>query len=195
MKNMMGPHTPVIVGSWSFHCPSLSGVFDSLHSLTNYTAVRIKNCLKSHFEKYGQFLITQRKPSCATTKLMLFTVGRDEWNTKEDTGKSLKNALHVLRYAKRHLLGWSDVEHWKNQTRSLSRYWATLAWRQAGWRVGRRAGGQAGRPAVSQSVENSVKKKFRGNFLKAFRVDLKACLGLVIILPHRRLRKFRLVFG
>jgi len=31
---------------------------------------------------------------------MLFTVSNDEWNTKEDTGKSLKNALHVLRYAK-----------------------------------------------------------------------------------------------
>jgi len=41
----------------------------------------------------------------ATTKLTLFTVSKDEWNTKEDTGKSLKNALDVLRYAKRHLLG------------------------------------------------------------------------------------------
>jgi len=35
----------------------------------------------------------------------IFTVSKDEWNTKEDTGKSLKNALHVLWYAKRHLLG------------------------------------------------------------------------------------------
>jgi len=32
---------------------------------------------------------------------------------KEDTGKSLKNALHTLWYAKRHLSGWSDVEQWK----------------------------------------------------------------------------------
>jgi len=37
-------------------------------------------------------------------KLMLFTVSKDEWNTKEDTGKSLKNALHKLPFAKRHLL-------------------------------------------------------------------------------------------
>ena len=29
------------------------------------------------------------------TKLMLFTVSKDEWNTKEDSGKSLKNALHI----------------------------------------------------------------------------------------------------
>jgi len=41
----------------------------------------------------------------ATTKLMLFTVSKDEWNTEEDTGKSLKNAMDVLWYAKRHLLG------------------------------------------------------------------------------------------
>jgi len=47
----------------------------------------------------------QRKLSCATTKSMLFTVREDEWNTKEDTGKFLKNALHILRYAKRHFSG------------------------------------------------------------------------------------------
>jgi len=40
----------------------------------------------------------QRKPAHATTKLTPFTVSKDEWNTKEDTGKSLKNALHALRY-------------------------------------------------------------------------------------------------
>jgi len=49
--------------------------------------------------------VTQRKPSCATTKSTLFTVSKDEWNTKEDTGKPMKNAMHiqVLWYAKRHL--------------------------------------------------------------------------------------------
>jgi len=39
----------------------------------------------------------QRKPLHATTKLMLFTVSI---YTKEDTGKSLKNALEILWYAK-----------------------------------------------------------------------------------------------
>ena len=39
-----------------------------------------------------------------------FVVGKDEWDTKEDTGKSIKNALYILRYAKRYLLGRSDVE-------------------------------------------------------------------------------------
>jgi len=30
----------------------------------------------------------------------LFAVSKDKWNAKEDTGKSLKNALHILQYAK-----------------------------------------------------------------------------------------------
>jgi len=45
---------------------------------------------------------------------MLFTISKDEWNTKEGTGKFLKNALDVLWYAERHLSGWNDVER-KNQ--------------------------------------------------------------------------------
>ena len=50
------------------------------------------------------------KPSCATAKLIPFAVSKDEWDTKEDTGKSMKNALYVLQYAKRHLSGQSNVE-------------------------------------------------------------------------------------
>jgi len=81
---------------------------------TRYTAVQIKNCLKSTSvikvatmkkHRVGQFLVMQRKLSCATAKLIPFTVSTDEWNTKEDTGKFLKNALDVLRYAIRHLSG------------------------------------------------------------------------------------------
>ena len=40
------------------------------------------------------------KPSRATTKSTLFAVSKDKSDTKEDTGKSMKNALYVLRYAK-----------------------------------------------------------------------------------------------
>ena len=45
------------------------------------------------------------KPSCATTKSTPYAVSKDEWDTKEDTGKSMKNALYELRYAKRHMSG------------------------------------------------------------------------------------------
>jgi len=140
MKFTMVPHAPVIVWNWSIHCPSLlSAMFDSLHSSTNQEVFEKHLCNKSsHYEKCGWFLVMQRKPSRATTNLMLFIVSKDEWNTKEDTGKFLKNALNVLQCAKRHLLGWSDVEQWKNQACSLSRYLVTLVWRhQAGRLAGR----------------------------------------------------------
>ena len=83
---------------------------------THYTAIRIKNCLKSAFAikiatmKNTDNFHFERKPSCACAKLTPFPVSKDEWDTKEDTGKSMKNALYVLRYAKRHLSGRSDVE-------------------------------------------------------------------------------------
>ena len=79
--------------------------------LTHYTAVRIKNCLKSispikiaTMKNMDDFHY-KGKPSCASAKSTLFAVSKDEWDTKEDTGMSMKNALYVLRYAKRHLLG------------------------------------------------------------------------------------------
>jgi len=33
-----------------------------------------------------------------------FAVNKGEWNTKEDAGKSMKNALYVLRHANGHFL-------------------------------------------------------------------------------------------
>jgi len=81
-------------------------MFILLHSSKSQELFEKHLCNKSsHYEKYGQFLVMQRKPSCATTKLIPFMVSKDEWNTKEDTGKSLENAMHVLRYAKRQLSG------------------------------------------------------------------------------------------
>jgi len=35
------------------------------------------------------------KQSCAYHKSILFMVNKDEWNTKEGRGKSMKNVLHV----------------------------------------------------------------------------------------------------
>ena len=81
---------------------------------TRYTAVQIKNCLKSPSAiktatiKNTDDFRYEGKPSRAIAKSTLFAVGKDEWDTKEDTGKSMKNALYVLWYAKRHLSGQSD---------------------------------------------------------------------------------------
>ena len=61
----------------------------------------MKNTDDFHFEG---------KPSRATAKLTLFAVSKDKWDTKEDTGNSMKNALYILRYTKKHLSDRSDVE-------------------------------------------------------------------------------------
>ena len=83
---------------------------------TGYTAGRIKNYLKSTSAikvatmKNMDDFCYKGKPSHSTTNLTLFAVSKDEWDTKEDTGKSMKNVLYILQYAKRHLLGQSNVK-------------------------------------------------------------------------------------
>ena len=79
---------------------------------TCYTAVRIKStsAIEIATMKNTDDFCFEGKPSRARAKSTPFPVSKDEWDTKEDTGKSMKNALHVLRYAKRHLSGRSNVE-------------------------------------------------------------------------------------
>jgi len=61
--------------------------------------VQIKKYLKSNFVI----------KAASTKKYRKFSVV-NEWNTKEDIGKSMKNASYVLWYAKRYLLGRSNIE-------------------------------------------------------------------------------------
>ena len=65
---------------------------------THYTAVQIKNCSNSisvfksnHHEKYGQFFRYERKPIICYCQLILFTISKDELDTKEDVVNSMKN--------------------------------------------------------------------------------------------------------
>ena len=83
---------------------------------TRYTAVRIKNCLKSTsaiiiatMKNMDDFCFKGKAITCYHQSTP-FVVSKDEWDTKEDTGKSMKNALYVLWYAKRHLSGRSDAK-------------------------------------------------------------------------------------
>ena len=75
---------------------------------TRYTAVRIKNCLKSTsaikiaMMKNTDSFCFKGKPSHATAKSTPFPVSKDKW---DDAVKSMKNALYILQYAKRHLSG------------------------------------------------------------------------------------------
>ena len=124
MKNMMVLHAPGIIWKWSIHCPAQS----ALHSSMNQEVFKKYLCNKSrNYEKYGWFLVTQRKPSHATTKLTLFTLSKIQSRELVSPWK-----MHFTYCG--HLLGWSDVEQWKNQAYSLSRYRVTLVWRhQAVW--------------------------------------------------------------
>ena len=63
----------------------------------HYTVLRIKNCSKSTsaikiaYMKNTDDFHYERKPSRAIIKLTFLYVSKDEWDTKEDTGKSMKN--------------------------------------------------------------------------------------------------------
>jgi len=47
--------------------------------------------------------ITNGSHHVRTTKSTLFVVNKDEWETKQGTGKSMKNPLYVQWYGKKHL--------------------------------------------------------------------------------------------
>ena len=77
---------------------------------TRYTKVQTENCSKSTSTikttatmKNTDDFCYEGKPLRAITKSTLFAVNKDEWDTKEDTGKSMKSALYILHYTKRHL--------------------------------------------------------------------------------------------
>jgi len=65
--------------------------------------------------------IMKRKPSYATAESTLFTVRKDEWNTNEGTGKSMKNALYMYcGMPKGTSLAKAVLNSEKNQVCSLS---------------------------------------------------------------------------
>ena len=77
-----------------------------------------------------------------TTKSTLFAVSKDEWDTKEDTGKSMKNALYILRYAKRHQLAEATLNSEKIKPVTLAVIELRLS------------------EGIRQSVTHSVSRKF-----------------------------------
>ena len=70
-------------------------MLNSLHSGVNQELFEKRLCNQG--SQIWTVSVTQRKPSHATTKLTLLTDSKDEWDTKQDTGKSMKNALCILR--------------------------------------------------------------------------------------------------
>ena len=130
LHHPLASYAPAVHPNYINYCLK-SEVSNMLHCRlcsTCYTAVQIKNCMKNTSAikiatlKNTEDFHFKGKPSRATSKSTLYTVSKDEWDTKEDTGKSMKNALYVLQYVKMHPSGRSDVESEKNQAHSLSCY-------------------------------------------------------------------------
>ena len=60
-------------------------MFNPLHSSTNQELFEKHLCNQnSHYENMDSFCF-KGKPSYATAKSTLFTIGKDEWDTKEGT--------------------------------------------------------------------------------------------------------------
>ena len=166
---------------WSIHFHSLSSILNSLHSSTNQEVFEKHLCIKSsHYEKYGQLRISLHKGSHhVLPPNWHFSLSAKINGTQRRTLVSpWRMTLYILQYAKRRLSGWSNVEQWKIKLIALAVIKLRLS------------------EGISQLANRKfcVFLKFRSNFLKAFQVDLKACLGL--ILPNQYCPiKWRLVFG
>ena len=89
MKIQIVPHTTVIGAT------PINYLLKSEVSTRHFTtALQIKTfSLLSKWPLLIKESVMQRKLSHATTNLTLFTVSKDEWNTKEDTSNSMKHAL------------------------------------------------------------------------------------------------------
>jgi len=114
---------------WSIHYASLS-------TSTHCTAVHKKYLYNqsSHCKIWTIF-------GSYRVKSALFAISKDEQNTKEDTSKSMMNALYALGYAKRHKRCWTA-----KKSSLLSGYACLEA-----------SITQSVAQSVSQAVENSIK--------------------------------------
>ena len=85
-------------------------MFNPLHRILDQELFESTPTIKIATMKNTDDFHYEGKLSCTTAKLTLFAVSKDEWDTKENTGKSMKNALYIVWYAKRHLSGQSNIE-------------------------------------------------------------------------------------
>jgi len=77
-------------------------------------------------------LILHRSHNARTANRHLHAKGERnglQRRTKVIFGKTMMWALELLRLAKRHISGRSNVEQWRNQACSYSHYRVTLVWR------------------------------------------------------------------
>jgi len=131
-------------------------ILNLLHSQRSTSVIKVATLKNANDFRYT------KKPLHATSKVTLFTVSKDEWRTLVSLWK-----MHCTYCGMPKGTSWAEAMLNSENIKSVALAIIKL-WRH-----------QSG----SQSVENSTKNvllKFRSNFLKAFRVDLKAFLDLVL---------------
>ena len=79
-NDVMHPNISIFISKVKYHCQLCSTQYES-------RTVRKAPLQSKHCENTDNFCY-ERKPPHATTKLTLFTLSKDEWDTKEGTGKS-----------------------------------------------------------------------------------------------------------
>ena len=136
------PQLPINV--WKVKYP-LHFIFSYVQPVTQQSRT-VEKAPKCPLQKNTGNFHYEWKPSRATTKSTSFTVNKDEWDTKEDTGKSMKNALYVLRYAKRACIRLKPHQTVKKVPVALAVIQLRLS------------EGISSSVSLRQSVKNSIKK-------------------------------------
>jgi len=94
------------------------------HSIVSYvqSVIHINNFLlkRAPTIKVATMKIKSSITSGSHHKIDTLLVSTDEWDTKENPVKSMKNALYAQWHGKRHLSGWSDIKNNNNQAFNLS---------------------------------------------------------------------------
>jgi len=95
-----------------------------------------------------------------TTKSTIFAVSKDEWDTKEGTGKSMST---FYKSSASKGTSWAEVTSSSEKIKSISFAIVELHWsgRQAGRQTGRQAGRKAGRQAGRQEGRQAGRKAGR----------------------------------
>jgi len=148
-------------------------MFNLLHSSALFDKLLCNE--SNHYEKYGQF------QGSHTTKSTLFTICKDEWDTKEDAGKSMKNVQYCTVVGQKAPLRLKQHQTVKNQAHSLSHCWVMLVWRH-----------QSVRQIISQYRKFL---KFHSNLFESALSLLESLFGLIFTyVLYCYIGKLRLVF-
>ena len=99
------PYNQLLKSAVHGHYSSFSAMFHLLHSDTNEE--RYKKCLCNHYGKHGlnSHHNSHREAIPCYHELTPCIVSEQNWDTKEDKGKSVMHLLYVLQLEKKHISG------------------------------------------------------------------------------------------